>query len=299
MNKSINESNPGTEPRIVIRRKIKSERQNLVARLEDWLETPMLVLGFTWLALLVYELIWNLSPALELAGTVIWIIFIVDFGLKFALAPDKTDYLKANWLTALSLLVPALRVFRIFRVVRVLRAARAVRGVRLFRVLTSLNRGMKALGATFSRRGFGYVVALSVIVVFAGAAGMLAFENETEGGIKTYGDALWWTAMMLTTIGSEYFPRTAEGRILCFVLALYGFAVFGYVTATLATYFVGRDAEAQESDIVGARDINALREEITALREEIKQLSNAGSFDSELYNERASTNRNSQIAELE
>jgi len=272
MNNYFEKPEAETATRIVIHRKIKTERQNLLARLEDWLETPMLALGFVWLVLLIYELIWNLSPALELGGTIIWIIFIVDFALKFALAPDKTDYLKANWLTALSLVVPALRVFRIFRVVRVLRAARAVRGVRLFRVLTSLNRGMKALGATFSRRGFGYVVALSVIVVFAGAAGMLAFENETEGGIQTYGDALWWTAMMLTTIGSEYFPRTAEGRIICFGLALYGFAVFGYVTATLATYFVGRDAEASESEIAGASDIKALRTEIALLRDEIISL---------------------------
>jgi voltage-gated potassium channel len=249
MVENLNKTDTETGTRIIIRRKIKNERQDLVARLEDWLEPPMLILGFVWLALLVYELLWNLSPALEIAGTVIWIIFILDFVLKFTLAPDKTDYLKTNWLTALSLLVPALRVFRIFRVVRVLRASRAVRGVRLFRVLTSLNRGMKSLGATFSRRGFGYVVALSIIVVFAGAAGMLAFENETKGGIKTYGDALWWTAMILTTIGSEYFPKTVGGRILCFILALYGFAVFGYVTATLATYFVGRDAEDKESEI--------------------------------------------------
>jgi voltage-gated potassium channel len=257
-----------------VRRRIKEERQSLVAQLEDWLETPMLILGFVWLALLVYELIWNLSPALELAGTIIWIIFILDFGLKFLLAPDKSDYLKTNWVTALSLIVPALRVFRIFRVFRVLRAARAVRGLRLFRVLTSLNRGMKSLGASFGRRGFGYVVALSVIVTFAGAAGMLAFENETPNGIKTYGDALWWTAMMITTIGSEYFPQTIEGRVLCFVLALYGFAVFGYVTASLATYFVGRDAENAESEMVGASDINALRGEIAQLREEVRLLNN-------------------------
>jgi voltage-gated potassium channel len=133
---------------------------------------------------------------------------------------------------------------------------------------------MKALGASFGRRGFGYVVALSVIVVLAGAAGILAFENETEDGIKTYGDALWWTAMMITTIGSEYFPKTAEGRILCFLIALYGFAVFGYVTATLATYFVGRDAENKDSEIIGAEDIKELRSEISQLREEIKLLNN-------------------------
>ncbi|HLM60399.1 MAG TPA: ion transporter [Pyrinomonadaceae bacterium] len=258
----------------IVRRRIKQERRSLVAQLEDWLETPLLILGFVWLVLLVIELTGNLSPALELAGTIIWIIFIVDFALKFLLAPDKTDYLKASWLTALSLVVPALRVFRIFRVFRVLRAARAVRGLRLFRVLTSLNRGMKSLGASFTRRGFGYVVALSVIVTFAGAGGMLAFENGIEGGIKTYGDALWWTAMMITTIGSDYFPQTAEGRVLCFILALYGFAVFGYVTATLATYFVGRDAESADSEMVGAADINALRGEIALLREEIKLLNN-------------------------
>ena len=89
------------EEKEIVRRQIEEERQSLVVRLEDWLETPMLVLGFAWLALLVYELIWNLSPALELFGTIIWIIFILDFALKFLLAPDKTDYLKSNWLTAL------------------------------------------------------------------------------------------------------------------------------------------------------------------------------------------------------
>jgi voltage-gated potassium channel len=76
-------------------------------------------------------------------------IFIVDFAVKFMLAPDKSDYLKSNWLTAIALLLPALRVFRAFRLCGVLRAAR---GLRFARLLTSLNRGMKALGASFSRR---------------------------------------------------------------------------------------------------------------------------------------------------
>ena len=270
--KSTDHYSKTKQEREVVSQKVSEEREGLVQQLEDWLEMPLLVLGFVWLALLVYELIWNLTPALELLGTVIWIIFILDFVVKFTLSPKKIEYLKVNWLTALSLIVPALRVFRIFRVFRVLQAARAARGLRLFRVLTSLNRGMKSLGASFGRRGFGYVVALSAIVCFAGAAGMLAFENEVPNGIKTYGDALWWTAMLLTSIGSEYFPQTAEGRVLCFIIALYGFAVFGYVTATLATFFVGRDAENKDSEIVGAEDIRELRGEIALLREEIKLL---------------------------
>ncbi len=248
---------------------LDAERRELLARLEDWLETPMLVLGFVWLALLVLEFTRGATPWLEAAGTVIWIVFIADFGVKFALAPDKTDYLKANWLTALALAVPALRVFRIFRVVRVLRAAR---GLRLFRVVSSLNRGMRALGATMRRRGFGYVVALTVIVALAGAAGMYAFEKESPDGrgFESYGEALWWTAMVMTTMGSDYFPRTTEGRVLCFALAVYAFAVFGYVTATLATFFVGRDAEDEEAEVAGAAQVESLRAEVAALREELR-----------------------------
>lgn len=261
---------------------LNSERWAVLEQLEEWMETPMLVMGFLWLALFIIELTGNLSPALEFVGAAIWVVFILDFTLKLVLAPEKTDYVKTNWLTALALVVPALRVFRIFRVLRVLRAARTARGLRLFRVLSSLNRGMRALGHTMRRRGVGYVVMLSVIVILLGAAGMYAFENNVPngGGLESYGDALWWTAMLLTSLGSEYWPRTAEGRVLCFILALYGFAVFGYVTATIATFFVGRDAESDEAELAGAKSVEALRLEITALREEMRSFSGSSKGES-------------------
>lgn len=258
------------------RQLIERERQEALAQLEDWLETPMLVLGFAWLALLVVELTSGLSPLLETAGIVIWVIFILDFVLKFTLAPHKLSYLKSNWLTAISLAAPALRVFRVFRAVRLLRAARTARGLRLVRVVTSLNRGMRALGASMGRRGFGYVLALSVLVTLAGAAGMYAFENKVEGGLASYGEALWWTAMLLTSLGSDYWPRTGEGRVLCLILSLYGLAVFGYVTAALASFFIGRDAEDERGELAGAKSLEALRAEVAALGVELRALRESG-----------------------
>lgn len=248
---------------------LDKERHQLLQQLEDWLEAPMLVLGFAWLALLVVELVWGLGPLLEDTITVIWIIFIIDFVLKLILAPHKLAYLEGNWLTAVSLLVPAVRVFRI---VRVLQVARATRGLLLVRVLGSLNRGMRALGASMGRRGFGYVVALTFVITLAGAAGMYAFESHNPDGrsLNNYGTALWWTAMIMTTMGSEYWPQTAEGRVLCFLLALYAFAVFGYMTATLATFFIGRDAEDEEAEVAGEKSIQALRADIAALRSELR-----------------------------
>ena len=243
------------------------ERYELLRQIERALDAPMVALGFVWLALLIWELLNELSPMLEAIGLVIWILFIVEFAIEFVLAPRKLAYMRTNWLTALSLLLPALRVLRMLRVFRVLRAAR---GLRLIRLVTSLNRGMRALGASLGRRGFGYVLALTVVVTISGAAGMYAFENNVRGGLTTYSEALWWTAMIMTTMGSAYWPQTAEGRLLCVFLALYAFGVFGYVTATLATFFIGRDAEAAEGEIAGAAALQALREEIAELRADLK-----------------------------
>jgi len=252
---------------------LKKERYDLLHCLEGWLETPMLVLAFVWLVLLVIELIRGESQLLFLVGTIIWVIFIIDFAVKLVLAPEKLDYLQRNWLTAISLLIPALRFFRVFRTFRLLRLTSTGRGLRLLRVVSSLNRGMKALGESLSRRGFGYVITLTVLVTFAGAAGMHAFENQVAGGPRSYGESLWWTAMIMTTMGSQYWPHTAEGRVLCLFLALYAFGVFGYVTAALATFFVGRDADSIDAEVAGAKQLAVLRDEVIALRDDIRALS--------------------------
>lgn len=133
---------------------------------------------------------------------------------------------------------------------------------------------MHALGATMGRRGFGYNALLTLLVTFAGAAGMYAFERSSIAGqgLNSYGEALWWTAMIMTTLGSQYWPSSAQGRVLCVILALYAFAVFGYTTATIASFFVGRDAESGDGEVAGARDIAELRGEIIELRTEVRRL---------------------------
>jgi voltage-gated potassium channel len=117
------------------------------------------------------------------------------------------------------------------------------------------------------KRAFGYVLLLSLIILFGGAAGMYAFEKDVPGGLRDYGTALWWTSMILTTMGSEYWPRTLEGRLLCIILALYAFAVFGYVTATIATYFIGRDAEDSDQAAINTKQLESLNQEVRHLRE--------------------------------
>ncbi|MGI8549049.1 MAG: potassium channel family protein [Gemmatimonadaceae bacterium] len=246
------------------------ERYHELHELEQWLEKPMIYLGFVWIVLLIIELTRGLAPLLTALSTTIWVIFIVDFVVRITLAPHKLNFLEHNWLTALSLVLPALRVLRFTRLFRV---ARFARGSSLVKVVGSLNRGMNSLGGALGRRGFEYVVALTLLVTFAGAAGMYAFERDSPGtGITSYWAAVWWTAMVMTTMGSDYFPHSVQGRALCLMLAVYAFAVFGYVTATLATFFVDRDASNEHSDIAGQKSVDALRRDIAALREDIRRM---------------------------
>ncbi len=249
--------------------KANRERRKLLTRIEDLFEGPLIILAFVWLILLVIELVFQPSPILEAIGVLIWIIFIIDFLLKLILAPKKAAFLRSNILTLVSLVVPAFRLFRLFRLFRILRFSRSLR---LVKVVGSLSRGIRALSATMQRRAFGYVVLLTTIVIFGGAAGMYAFEKDVEGGLGDYGTALWWTTMIMTTLGSEYWPQTAEGRVLCVILSLFAFAIFGYITATIATFFLGRDAENEKSEFAGTKQIESLRKEIISLREMVKVL---------------------------
>lgn len=121
------------------------------------------------------------------------------------------------------------------------------------------------------RRGFGYVMLLALIVTFAGAAAMYAIEKGHHG-FENYGMALWWTSMRVITAGSDFWPITPEGRGLAFILALFGYAIFGYVTATLATFFIGRDAEEEKAPVAGAKDVAELKKMITVLSQKIDEI---------------------------
>jgi voltage-gated potassium channel len=256
--------NPGSET------EEERERWTVLQQLDEWLEIPMLVLSFTWFLLVLLDLIWGRAGLFEVFGTVIWIIFIGDFALRFAIAPVKLVFLRNNVITILALALPALRMFR---ALQLLRFAGTARGLRLVQIVGTANRSMNALRRSLGRRGLGYVLLVTLAVNLLGAAGMLAFEpaREVQGGFETYAGALWWTAMLLTTMGSGYWPVTPEGRVLTLLLSVYGFAVFGYITASFATFFIGQEAQDKEGEVPGLADIAGLREEIAGLREEIRQ----------------------------
>jgi len=255
---------------------IKDERFVLLHNLNKMTDKVMIALAFVWIGLMIGDFVGKLSPPLVILNNVIWAIFGLDFAMKFIIAPKKWEFLKTHWILLISLILPA------FRLLRILQALSALRALSFVRILTSLNVGISQLTDAMGRRGLGWVTIITVIVLFGGAAGMYNLESinalnaqgygdvvKAGGGFKSYSDSVWWTAMLMTTIGSQYWPVTTAGRALCFFLSMFSLGVFGYITAALASFFVDKEETAAPKR---AREetLQALRDEVRALREELR-----------------------------
>ena len=96
-----------------------------------------------------------------------------------------------------------------------------------------VSRGAKRL---FERLGRVVVVALGV--VFLGAAIAYHAEHPTNPEFATFGDALWWGIVTLTTVGyGDIVPKTSVGRGAGVMIMLTGIAVVGLLAGSLASFF--------------------------------------------------------------
>lgn len=203
------------------------------------------------------------SRTSALLTVTVWIVFAVDLIVRLFLAERRWAFLRRNWLDLVTLAVPMLRPLRALR------------------VLVALN-VLGRRGRTFVRgRVVAYVAAAVAVVGFVAALAVLDAERANpQANIKTFGDALWWAATTVTTVGyGDRFPTTAEGRFVGVGLMVTGIALVGVVTAALASWFVEKLAEVQvaeqrtEVEIADvAAEVRALRRELAASQDHIERV---------------------------
>jgi voltage-gated potassium channel len=110
------------------------------------------------------------------------------------------------------------------------------------RQLTRLNR------AVASGRIIPYLVALMFMIMFAGA---LAVRFLSPHSFSSFGNALWWSAATVTTIGyGDVVPSTSGGRVIAVFVMFASVATISFTTAVVTATFVayhqrrlGHDAE--------------------------------------------------------
>ena len=218
----------------------------------------MIVLSVYVVAALFLESLVKLTPAtaslLEMIDTLICVVFLVDFGVRFARAESKAKFMRWGW-TDLLASIPMLDALRWGRLVRVVRVLRAFRSARVFATFFLRRRAESALAT---------VTALGIALVIFSSLAILNLENDAQSNIRTPGDALWWSLTTITTVGyGDRYPVTTEGRVLAVSLMIAGAALFSTFTAFIATFFM--QAPKQNDEMV------ALVEEVRALRAELER----------------------------
>ncbi len=211
-------------------------------RLDRYLDVPLALASVVMVLVAVLELSGEVAGPwrgrLVLLGWSLWALFFVEFAAKFALAPVKREYLRRNWLDVLILAVPFLRFLKVLQILR------ATRALPVFRLLVFGGRGSGAAVALLRRRRLGQLALISALVILIGASAGLVLEADArDATIEDFGDALWWSGALVTTVGSELYPVTAGGRVLGFLLMLYAVGIFSYFIASIASVLVGIDSE--------------------------------------------------------
>ena len=242
-------------------------REELRERLDRYLDLPLALASILLVLIAIIQLTGEVSEPwqgrLEVLGWSLWALFFVEFAVKFALAPSKRLYVRRRWLDVLVVLVPFLRFLRILRVFR------ATRALPVFRLLVFGGQGSSRVLVLLKRRRLGQLALISVLVILIGAAAGFMLESDAPGSrMETFGDALWWSASLVTTVASEVYPVTPGGRILGFLLMLYAVGIFSYFIASIASLLVDLDAQqASEEQIAQEKDgVWLSRGELDALR---------------------------------
>ena len=222
-------------------------------------DIPLSIAAAIFLAAYAWQVIANLQPPDDLiTSTIIWIvwgIFVVDFVINLILAERRVRWFFTHFYEFLMVVLPALRPLRLLRLVT---------------LLAVLERGA---GRAFRGQVVIYAAGASITIVFIAALAELDVERNAIGShIHTFGDALWWACVTITSVGyGDISPVTLIGRLVAIGVMIAGLALLGTVTATLASFFLDRveDTTKEENDETQAA-IATLTSEITALRAELR-----------------------------
>lgn len=95
------------------------------------------------------------------------------------------------------------------------------------------------------------VILLAILVLEIGSIAILGAEwNAPGSNIKTAGDALWWAAVTIATVGyGDAYPTTGAGRIVGLFMMIVGVAVFTSFSSFLAQWFLRQRSTAGDASI--------------------------------------------------
>ena len=193
---------------------------------------------------------WDDYPVFKCIEIVTTAVFIIDYLLRWATADVKQEKGTAAFLKypfTFWAIIDLLSILPSFNILgETFKVARTARLLKMFRLLKALRYSSQIL-VFFNvlkkeRKVLGSVLLFAVCYIFVTALVMFnvepQFNPETgETTFSTFFDALYWSAVTLTTVGyGDMCPATDAGRIISMLSAMFGIAIIalpsGIITAS-------------------------------------------------------------------
>lgn len=222
-------------------------------RWDQMSDGPLTTAAVVFLAAYSWQVLGRPSPGvdnwLEVVEWVTWAVFSIDYLMRLILAPERGSWFVRHLFDLAVVALPVLRPLRLLRLVAM---------VSLFH---------RAAGHTLRGRVVAYAIGSTVVLVYVAALAVLEAERHADGSIDTFGKALWWAAVTITTVGyGDVTPVTLTGRTIAVAMMIGGIALLGTITATIASWLVEQVAEKDEASQA------ATREQVSQLSERIEHL---------------------------
>jgi voltage-gated potassium channel len=234
-------------------------------RLASWesrAEWPLTGLAVVFLVAYAWQVLDNdatagLRVVLEVVLWLVWLVFLIDYVVRFTLATNKLKFVVRHLFDLLAVLLPMVRQLRVLRLVT---------------VLSVLN---KRLAGRIRQRVGIYVAGVTLLVGLCASLAVLDAERRhPDATITTFADAAWWTLTTISTVGyGDRYPVTTEGRLVAALLMIGGIALLGVITGTIASWLVEKLSGVEESVVEAEQavlvELRAVRAELAELRAEV------------------------------
>lgn len=196
-----------------------------ITRTQHWLD--LLTLLTLWLVLAPQGSLvgsgWE-NLAWTLARLAVSLVLAVDVAVRCRLAPHGWTYFRTHPFTVMAVIVPPIRL---------------ASSLRLIKSMFEQGRLLRFLLA-------------AVALLINGIILVYLYEKDAPGAtIGTFGEAMWWGIVTVSTVGyGDEYPITVGGRLVATMVMLMGMVTLAVITAQIsATYVRQANARAAAGEV--------------------------------------------------
>ena len=187
--------------------------------MESFTRFPLAIGGMTWLALLI-SLTTSAGGSSARAGLfIVWATVIAEYTCRLVLAPHSSTYLRRRWLEPVAIVFPPLLITHVVGIDKAVVAIETA----LIRARTVL------LHHSLVR----VLLASGVVLVMGAWVVDLSERHMVTSNIHSFGTALWWAVVTVTTVGYGEDILPLGWKLLTTIIALSGMFAFAWTTSVL------------------------------------------------------------------